>query len=438
MKRLLIISPHFPPINAPDMHRIRMGLKFYRENGWEPTVLTVDPDLQEAAHDKELCATIPEDVRVICCPALFAPLTRAMGVRNIGLRAWPFLWRGGCRILEQEKFDLVLFSTTQFAILPLGRLWKKRYGVPYVIDIQDPWRTDYYDLPGARKPPGGWKYKFAKLQASLLEGWSFREASAFISVSEGYFVDLDKRYPWFKTIPKTHLNFGASAEDFVIAGKTKSLLPPVTDKSKIRFVYTGAAGPIMPTALNAFCDALVEYRQHSPAKAQQFRFEFIGTSYAAPEDAAVSVLPIAENHGLEDLFSEIPSRQGHLECMRQQQLADILLLLGSSDLSYSPSKLYHYFLAQKPILAITFPNSVLQRNLQRLNCARIISVPVNSGDSWDMSTLWQFFDDALSGFPSGSLPERDTVSFDYLFSAENQTRRQCELFESALRHHRKS
>ena len=42
MPRLLIISPHFPPINAPDMQRVRMSLPHFVDAGWEVVVLTVD------------------------------------------------------------------------------------------------------------------------------------------------------------------------------------------------------------------------------------------------------------------------------------------------------------------------------------------------------------------------------------------------------------
>jgi hypothetical protein len=300
-----------------------------------------------------------------------------------------------------------------------------------VIDLQDPWLTNYYELPGARKPPGGWKYKLAKLQARLLEGWSFEKASGFISVSEGYFTDLEKRYTWFPSIARATLNFGASAEDFIIALKNKSPISPEPEPKKISLVYTGAAGPIMPTALNAFCDALIIYGQHYPEKMKNFRFEFIGTSYAAPEDAKASVLPIAEKHGLGHFFWEIPIRQGHLECLRRQSNADILLLLGSTDLSYSPSKLYQYFLAKRPILAITFPGSILQHKLERLNCATIVSVPLTAGEPWNREILWNFLDNALKKFPPGSLPEADTESFNHRFSAEHLTQRCCQLFDMA-------
>ena len=54
MKKLLIVSPHFPPINAPDMQRIRMSLPYYRKCGWDPVVLTVDDDLQDGVREPGL------------------------------------------------------------------------------------------------------------------------------------------------------------------------------------------------------------------------------------------------------------------------------------------------------------------------------------------------------------------------------------------------
>ena len=47
VKKVLIVSPHFPPINAPDMQRVRLALPYLRELGWEPTVIAVGPDLVE-------------------------------------------------------------------------------------------------------------------------------------------------------------------------------------------------------------------------------------------------------------------------------------------------------------------------------------------------------------------------------------------------------
>src|ERR1700722_13889095 len=109
MKRVLILSPHFPPINAPDMQRVRMSLPFYRENGWDPVVLAVGEPWQDGVREPELLATLPADIRVIYVRALPQRLSRLFGIGNLGLRSWIFLLWHGTQLLRREKFDLVFF-----------------------------------------------------------------------------------------------------------------------------------------------------------------------------------------------------------------------------------------------------------------------------------------------------------------------------------------
>ena len=40
--KVLIISPHFPPTNAPDMQRVRMILPYLSESGMTAEVLAVN------------------------------------------------------------------------------------------------------------------------------------------------------------------------------------------------------------------------------------------------------------------------------------------------------------------------------------------------------------------------------------------------------------
>jgi len=41
MRRVLIISPYFPPANSADMQRIRMSLPFFNEFAWDYEIVTV-------------------------------------------------------------------------------------------------------------------------------------------------------------------------------------------------------------------------------------------------------------------------------------------------------------------------------------------------------------------------------------------------------------
>ncbi len=433
MKKLLIISPHFPPLNAPDMQRIRMSLPHYRACGWEPVVLTLANEYQDGVREPELLATIPPDVRVIRIPAIPVRAARWCGFGNAGLRMLPSLLWHGSKLLRAEKFDLVFFSNTQFMTFPLGRLWRRWFGVPYVIDVQDPWRTDYYERSGSRRPPGGWKYQFARFQAWLLEGWTYRRVSGVMSVSPSYLDDLRARYPTFARVPAEVIGFGGSREDLVEAA-AHPLTQPLFSRAhgEIHFLYTGASGPVMPHSLSVLFEGLRRYRAMRPEHAARLRFHFVGTSYVAPGKGRPSVLAVAADCAVAEVVSEIPHRIGHLEALRWQQQADVLLLPGSSDLAYSPSKIYPYFLTGQPILGVVFRNSVMERLLDDLGCATMVRFSPPEPKEPAYADLAAFFDRAIAGFPPGSLPVRNEKLFNQTYLAEELTQRQCALFDRAI------
>lgn len=395
-------------------------------------MLTIDPREQEGVREPDLEATVPADVRVVRCRALPMGLCRLFGIGNAGNRAWFHLLFAGIRIFRSEKVDLVFFSTTYFSTFLLGRIWRTLFRVPYVIDLQDPWRTDYYERPGVRKPPGGWKYKFARAQATLLEGWAFRRTAALMSVSSDYIQDLKKRYRWFARIPTDVIRFGASEEDLEVARKSHSKLVPEPPPGTLRFVYTGAAGPITPHAATVVFRALQRFRELRPKHARYIRLEFIGTSYAPPGRGVPTVKPLADALGVGDQVIEIAERVGHLECLRVQSEADALLLLGSSDLAYSPSKLYPYYLANRPMLGVVFRNSQLETILQQLNCAVLASFEDPTSTLKAEETICDFFYAAIRQFPAHFLPVRNDEVFRREYSVETLTARQTALFDTVI------
>src|SRR5579863_8000553 len=101
MKSVLIVSPCFPPSNTADMHRVRQSLPHFRAFGWEPVVLAVAPQFVEGVRDDLLLETIPDDIPVSRVPALPVGWTRKIGLGNLALRAFPYLYREGARILRR-------------------------------------------------------------------------------------------------------------------------------------------------------------------------------------------------------------------------------------------------------------------------------------------------------------------------------------------------
>lgn len=432
MKKILIVTPHFPPHSAPDMQRVRMSLRHYRDFGWEPVVLCVDDAWLAGAREPELMKTVPADVQIIRTPALPLHWTRWFGVRSIGLRCWLHFLFIGSKAIRRECIDLVFFSNTQFITFTLGRLWRAWHGTRYVIDVQDPWRHENYARPGARPPPGGQKYRFARLQARLLEGWTYARVSAVMSVSQHYIDDLRSRYPVLRDIPSDVIRFGASRCDIEIA---KRLLPPAHNHERkpgeVHILYTGAAGPIIPHAVNVLFEGLRSYRLHAPERARLLRFHFVGTSYVASGAGSVSIMPFANACGVADQVEEIPHRIGHLESIRRQCEADVLLLPGSVDPAYSPSKVYPYILSGRPVLCLVFRRSVLEALVEELGCEHIVRFDEDGPKDDAYAALSAFFERALGGLVHNEPSQEKKASYENRLSVETLTRAQCELFDRA-------
>src|SRR4029453_1035897 len=117
--------------------------------------------------------------------------------------ALPFLYAAGLKIIRQYQVDLVYFSTTAFVSMALGRVWKKQTGVPFVLDMQDPWLSDYYnDKPRNQRPP---KYWFSRRLHRALEPWTMKRVDGLVAVSADYIETLEMRYPWLKEKPRVTL-----------------------------------------------------------------------------------------------------------------------------------------------------------------------------------------------------------------------------------------
>src|SRR6266850_2897434 len=256
-KSVLIVSPHFPPINAPDHQRVRMALSYFREFGWEAVVLAVDPEFSENSRDESLLATIPNYAEVHRVRALPASMTRRVGVGNLALRSLPYLRAKGNQLLSSRSFDLVFFSTSMFPVMSLGPVWLKRFGVPYVLDFQDPWLSDYYKGSSLKPPGGRMKYAFSNMLGRALQPRVVREAAHIIVVSPAYPDLLRARYPELNGKGFTVLPFSASEKDFELA-QVSEISHDIFSSNDgcIHWVYAGAASAIMEKSIRSFFTAL--------------------------------------------------------------------------------------------------------------------------------------------------------------------------------------
>lgn len=428
--RVLIVSPHFPPINAPDHQRVRTALPYLEEFGWEAEILTVQPELVEHPQDPFLQRVLP-DVPRTSTAALPAPLTRKFGLGNLGLRCLPFLARAGDRLLASRRFDLVFFSTTIFPVMVLGDRWRRRFAVPYILDFQDPWRVEA--APTRQRPGGRWRYALDKGLARLLEPHALKQVSQVISVSPAYPGLLQQRYAWLRPEQFTVLPFGAPEQDFAqlpALGVGQTIFDP--NDGNRHWVYVGRGGSDMAFALRSLFLAIQADRERQPQVWQRVRLHFVGTSYASGARAVKTVQAIAEECNVADLVNEHPQRIPYFEAQQVLRDSQAILLIGSADPTYTASKLYPGILARKSILAIFHHQSSVVDILQQSRAGRVVTftntdVPANLQPS--LTACLQ----ELLQHPEGYQPDTDWLAFQP-YTAREMTRKLCEVFDRSLGH----
>ncbi len=424
MKRVLIISPYFPPSNAADMQRIRMSLPYFKDFDWEAEVVCVDEKHSEMVKDYLLIESIPKDIKIHQVKAFSKKWTGKLGLGSLALRSLYFYKKYVNQLLKEEHFDLIYFSTTQFPVMILGACWKRKFGIPYVIDMQDPWHSDYYqDKPRNERPA---KYWFSYRLNKYLEPLAMKKVQGLISVSEAYIKTLQQRYPQTQHIPTAVITFGAFEKDFEIARSNQLNHPIIFNKNKIAFVYVGVVGHIMKKAVSILFQSLQELKKDKPSLYNLVQFYFIGTSYAPKCTGSATVIPIAKDYGVEECVEEQTDRVTYYQAIQTISMADALIIPGSDDPQYTASKLYPYILAKKPILGILHKESTAVTILKSCNAGTVIAL--NDPPKNALNILTVFLEKTVK---KQYACETNWDAFKE-YSAENMARKQCELFDRVV------
>ncbi|QEC65627.1 glycosyltransferase family 4 protein [Mucilaginibacter ginsenosidivorans] len=399
-----------------------MSLPYFNHFGWVAEVAAVEPRYTDMVKDELLLKSLPADVKVHWVSAWSKRWTSKLGLGSIALRSLWFYYKGVNRILRNGHFDLVYFSTTQFPVCILGACWKRRFDIPYVIDLQDPWHSGYYrDKPRSQRPP---KYWFSYRLNKFLEPIAMRKTDGLIGVSADYLQDIRARYPQTRRIPSRTITFGSFAPDLHIAQQNKALFPPLLENGMVNIVYVGRGGEDMHTATVPLFQALRTALTADPERYGKVRLHFIGTSYAPEGKGRQTIFPLAQRFGLEDYVTEIPGRVSFYHALLTLQEADALFIPGSDDAKYTASKIYPYVLAGRPLLAIFHPDSSAIPILREYGVKDVLSF-----DEVRTERVGAFLAEVCGGTASAPRYQAAVIK---KYAAENMTHEQCLLFDQVL------
>ena len=360
LRNVVIVAPHFPPSNLAGVHRARLLSQHLEEFGWRPTILTTHWKHYEEQLDWNLAKLVDPSLEVISTGALPTRPIRLVG--DIGVRALPFHLAALRRLQRAGKMDFLLLTVPSFYSAVLGELLYRKSPLPFGIDYIDPW---VHVWPEAL-------VKYSKAWASMklgemLEPWAVRHASLITAVAPGYYQGVVDRNPHLsETCVFAAMPYGFSMKDFDPKHQ-EGIAPSEFDPSDglLHVVYAGALLPKAHRVLDRVIEGLAALKLSHPELAGRIRLHFIGTGKSPNDLAGYNVLPFAQRHGVPDLVTEHPHRMGYLDVLAHLGRANAILIVGSTEAHYTPSKVYQSVQSRHPVLAFLHEASTAVGVLER-------------------------------------------------------------------------
>lgn len=369
MKKVCIVAPHFIPSYLPSVHRARIWTYHLEEFGWKPIVLTTHPDYYECRIDPALEGLLPEDLRVIRVPALPTRPLRVVG--DLSIRSWWWYRRTLHDLAAAGEIDFVHFTIPAWYSPLLGPgLWK-RFQVPYGIDYIDPWIEET-----PIDEPWWSKRRISQYLAGKLEPYAVSRAALITGINRSYFHSVLERNPHLKDEAElAGMPYGNAAQDFEAVDRQLRrpfLFDP--NDGKYHLIYAGAFLPNGGKVMEAFCSGLSHWLRTEPDKAGRIRVHFVGTGrYDGCSDKGHQVKPYIEKYGLESVMDETPERISYLDVLQHLRSAFAILILGSTEPHYSPSKSYQALSSGRPVFCMLHQDSTAIPVLEQSGAAQVMA-----------------------------------------------------------------
>jgi glycosyltransferase involved in cell wall biosynthesis len=369
MKRVALVAAHFPPSNFAAVHRARLWAGHLHEFGWEPVIVTTHWRHFEEVLDWELCKLIDPDLNIIRTPAIPTRPVRLIG--DVGIRGLPWHLSALRRLFREQKIDFLHITIPSFYSALLGALLYRRQPIPFGIDYIDPW---VHVVDGERRLSKTW---LSMRLAKICEPWAVRHAVLITGVAEAYFAGVLQRNPHLNAEAVTSaMPYGNSERDFDLAAKAPSQQPYLFDAEDGNFhiVYAGAILPKAHAVLDRLLQALAIIRSETPHVFSRVRLHFIGTGRRSSDPAGYTILPRARHLGLAGIITEHPQRIPYVDVLRHLLRASAILILGSTEPHYTPSKIYQAIQAKRPLFALLHEASSAVRIIESSRAGVVVSL----------------------------------------------------------------
>jgi len=339
-----MVAFHFPPFaGSSGVQRTLRFVQHLPTFGWQPIVLTANPRAYATTSD-DLLASIAPGVVVERAFALDTARHLAAAGRYPEFFARPDRWSSwmlgaipkGLRLIHRLQPD-VIWSTYPIATAhAIGYRLHRLTGIPLVADFRDPMAQEGYpeDVKTHRS------FERVERRAVL-------NAARVVLVTPSAKALYQARYLSVRPERFTLIENGYDEESFVEAERGLERAP--LNPGCFTLLHSGIVYPSErdPTA---FFEALARMKRDGRVNADSLRVRF-----RAPVHSDL-LLRLAGQTNTSDLVEVLPSVPYVLALQEMLQADGLLVMQGANCNEQIPAKLYEYFRARRPILALADPN----------------------------------------------------------------------------------
>ena len=355
MRKILVIAYYWPPAGGPGVQRWLKFVKYLPEFGVEPIVY-VPENPHYPIVDEKLVAEVPDSIKILKQPIkepygwaslLSKKKTKTISSGIIKEQDPSFiekvlLWIRGnffipdarklwvkpsisylAKVIADEGIQTIVTTGPPHSLHLIGLGLKKKYNIQWIADFRDPWTSI------------GYHKKLRLTESSRLK----HEA-----LEKSVLVKADKIIVTSK-ITKTEFGAITPKPIKVITNGFDDELKPVELDSKFTISHIGSllTGRNPLGLWQAFRELIAENETFKNA----LRLQLAGL-------VGEEVLQSIKDHGLTDYVKQL-GYLSHDKVLETQQKSQLLLLLeidSDETKGIIPGKLFEYFNAKRPILAI--------------------------------------------------------------------------------------
>ena len=146
MRRLLLLTYHFPPSSASGTFRMLGFARHLPRYGWQ-TVVVAPPSLPWEPDDPELLRQVPPETVIFPVPYRRGSLLQRLAPFSVWL---PKALAAGRIAIREYRPEAVLTSGPPHQVHLLGLALSRRHRLPWVADFRDPWIADGRSTAGSR------------------------------------------------------------------------------------------------------------------------------------------------------------------------------------------------------------------------------------------------------------------------------------------------